>query len=180
MQTDTRGRLVRILLAATAFCLTACNPTFNWRESRLGETALLGLMPCKPDTVSREVPFVHGANARLTVASCEVGELTFALSTADVGDARLAAASLVQWQQVVVQHWLLKPPQTPVPMKLERADPPVLRWRAQGMRGAEVLAVEVAFFSSGSQLYQAAIIAKSPQSLNTDISETFFGGLKLQ
>jgi hypothetical protein len=180
MQIDTRGRRAFILLPVAALCLAACNPTFNWRESRLGETALLGLMPCKPDTVSREVPFVHGASARLTVASCEVGELTFALSTADVGEARLAAASLDQWRQVVTQHWQLKPGQTLVPMKLERADPHVLRWKAQGLAGAQTLSVEVAMFSSGSQLYQAAIIAKSAQTTSPDISETFFGGLKLQ
>lgn len=173
-----RCLLAAILLAA----LGACNPTFNWRESRLGETALLSMMPCKPDTVSRQVPFVHGAMSRLTVASCETGGLTFAMSTADVGEASKAARSLELWREVVSKHWQIKASSlTTQPLKLERADGAALRIKGLGAQpqGAE-MAVEAAFFSSGSQLFQLAVIAQPPKALTAEITETFFGGIKLQ
>lgn len=170
------------LLAGLLTVLCACNPTFNWRESRLGETALLAMMPCKPETAARQVPFVHGAVARLTVASCETGGLTFALTTADVEDATKAASSLTLWREVMAKHWQIKPESLKVqPLRLSKADAGALRLRGLGTQSqAAVMGVEAAFFSVGSQVFQVAVIAQSDKALTADISETFFGGLKLQ
>jgi hypothetical protein len=171
-----------VLFAGLLAALGACNPTFNWRESRLGETALLAMMPCKPDTVSRQVPFVHGAMTRLTVASCEAGGLTFAVSTADVDDAAKAARSLELWREVVSKHWQIKPETMSVkPQAVSKSDGSAVRIKGLGAQpqGAE-MAVEAVFFSSGSQLFQVAVIALPPKALTADISETYFGGIKLQ
>ncbi|MFM2111908.1 MAG: hypothetical protein RLZZ271_568 [Pseudomonadota bacterium] len=174
--------LSRLLLLSlvSALALGACSPIFNWRESRLGDTALLAMMPCKPETHARDVPFVHGAVTRMTVASCETGGLTFALTTADVGETALAAKSLVVWREVVGKHWGLKPGAQLSPLNLAKADAGAVRLRATGQQAQQEMAVDAAFFATGSQLYQVAVIAKPPKGLTGEISETFFGGIKLQ
>ena len=42
------------LLCAAA--LTACSPTFNWREVRAEGAGLKAVLPCKPDKSERTVP----------------------------------------------------------------------------------------------------------------------------
>ena len=77
--------------------LTACNPTFNWRDVRPEDTRLSLLMPCKPDKAQKTVP-MGGQPTALLLLSCDAAGVTFAVAVADVKDASLVKDALVQWQ----------------------------------------------------------------------------------
>ena len=34
----------------------ACTPTFNWRETPVGDDGMIALLPCKPDRATRALP----------------------------------------------------------------------------------------------------------------------------
>lgn len=96
---------MRFLFLSTllALALSGCNPTFNWRDVRPDGTRLSLLMPCKPDKAQKKVP-LGGSPTELMMLSCDAGGMTFAVGTADVGDAAKVAAALAQWQAVTLAN----------------------------------------------------------------------------
>ena len=83
--------------------LAACNPTFNWREVRADSSALVALLPCKPDRGTRTVPLA-GRPTELQMVGCESGGATFALAKADVADAAQAGSTLAQWRVITLAN----------------------------------------------------------------------------
>lgn len=69
-----------ILLLVLALC--ACSPTYDWRETRLGDGELMSLFPCRPDHHRRQVPLA-GAARWMNLSSCQAGDTTFAVSMVD-------------------------------------------------------------------------------------------------
>lgn len=55
--TRTRAHHCAVLLVLSM--LTACTPTFNWRDVRVEPTGLKAMLPCKPEKASREVSMVE-------------------------------------------------------------------------------------------------------------------------
>lgn len=168
--------------------LMACQPTFNWRETRLDDSALAAMMPCKPERMTRQVPFVNGATVEMTVASCEAGGVTFALSTTDVQDPAQVARVLTLWRDVVQRHWqytsaasVAKDAVKPfaLPQSTPLASSVRLTGTGRNAQGAD-MAVDAAFFAQGSRVFQVALIAQPPKALTPEVAEMFYGGLKLQ
>ncbi len=81
-------------LATTALAailsLSACNPTFNWRETRIENTSLVALMPCKPDRQSRAIPLA-GQRVDMHMTACDAGGATFAIAHVSWDQAQGAA-----------------------------------------------------------------------------------------
>lgn len=72
------------LATLAAIALTACTPTLDWREARLGELQLL--FPCKPDRVERSVQLAQGTvPAQMLV--CDAGEMTWSATHFPLQDA---------------------------------------------------------------------------------------------
>jgi hypothetical protein len=80
---DLAGLAVLAIWVGT--CLQGCSPTWDWREVRPPGTRVQLLMPCKPNAHQRSV-VVAGQSLRLTLLACSAGDITWALSSADVGD----------------------------------------------------------------------------------------------
>jgi hypothetical protein len=160
--------------------LSACSPTFNWRELRPAGTPLQALMPCKPEHASRTVPLA-GAGTELHLHSCDAGGLSFAVAWAELGDPVRVDAALAQWPRASIASLRLAP---------ELADSPEARWDLQmpGAPKARGLAVQgtgpqgqqvqmrAAYFARGSQVYQAAVYGPS---LPVEVTTTFFEAMKL-
>ena len=161
-----------------AFLLTACYPTFNWRELRPEGTPLQALLPCKPETAERTVP-LGGAPTVLHMHSCKTGDLTFALAWANA-DAATVPTLLNDWQRAS--------------LAAIRVDPalhtdPALRWNAtvsgatqvQGIKSqgtnpqGQPVQAQAVYFTRGAQVFQAAIYGAA----SDEVSATFFDGLKL-
>lgn len=167
-----------VALLATLLTLTACSPTFNWREVRPDGTRLALLLPCKPDKAEKTVP-LGGRDTLLAMLGCETGGATFAVAVADIGHAANAADVLGQWQRLSLAGIQAAEPQTR-PLKLPGATGPVLVVSAEGVRadGAPVR-LSAAYFAQGSQVFQAVLLvaASAPPA---DAAETFFSSLRFQ
>jgi hypothetical protein len=173
------GRRPGALAAMCLLALSACYPTFNWRELRPEGTPLQALLPCKPETAERTVP-LGGVPTVLHMHSCKTSGLTFALAWANTVDAAAVPAVLSDWQRAS--------------LAAIRVDPalhtdPAHRWnamvagasQAQGITAqgtdpqGQPVQARVAYFARGTQVFQAAIYGAGSDEVNT----TFFDGLKL-
>lgn len=169
------------LALSSLLILSACNPTFNWRELRPAGTPLQALMPCKPETATRPVPLDGGAPTELHMHSCEAGGLTFAVAWAELGDAARVPGALGGWRRASLSAVRVDP---------ARADDPATAWNAavpgatqamglaaQGSNHAgQPVQVRAAHFARGTQVYQAAVYGPA---LSDEVSVAFFDGLKL-
>ncbi len=74
------------LLLCAAIVAAACSPTYDWREVRPEGTALMLLMPCKPDRREQAGLMVAGGPADVAVWSCRAGEASFSVTRASLVD----------------------------------------------------------------------------------------------
>jgi hypothetical protein len=168
-------------LLAMALTLSACSPTFNWREMQPEGTPLQALMPCKPETAVRGAPLVAGSSTDLHMFSCETGGLRFALAWADMGDVAAVPAALVTWRAASLASIRV----VPVPGDDDQMAWPVTVAGATSVVGVKAagqdpqgqpVQTRAAYFSRGSLVFQAAIYgARLPDAP----VEAFFSGLRL-
>jgi hypothetical protein len=165
-------------LAAVMGVLTACNPTFNWREVRPDATPLALLLPCKPDKAEKVVP-LGGRPTSLRLLGCDAGGATFAVAVADLGDAARAADVLTQWQALTLANMKAGAPQvTALPVKGAASSPAPVLVKAQGRRAdGTAVSGQAAYFAQGTQVFQAVVYADK---LAPDAAETFFGSLSFE
>ena len=76
------GGMTRILAVAL---LGGCAPELDWREVRPSGTAVVALLPCKPQSLARSVSLA-GRDLRLSMLACKAGGLTWGLASGDVGE----------------------------------------------------------------------------------------------
>jgi hypothetical protein len=177
-----RRRLRPLVVALSALLsLSACNPTFNWRQLRPDGAPLQALMPCKPETATRRVPLDGGAPTELHMHSCEAGGLTFAVAWAELGDAARVPDALSGWRRASLGAVRVDP---------ASADDPATAWNAavpgatavQGLtahgsnHAGQPVQVRAVHFARGTQVYQAAVYGPA---LNDEVTVAFFDGLKL-
>ncbi|MFW5333211.1 hypothetical protein [Hydrogenophaga sp. ZJX-1] len=165
---------------AALLAVSACSPTFNWRELRLDGTPLQALLPCKPESATRAVPLAV-TPTELHMHSCEAGGLRFAVAWADVGDVVQVPVALAAWRSASLQAIRVVPP--PV-------DDPSTQWgvtvagapAAQGVSAqgqdpqGQPVQTRAAYFAQGTQVYQAAVYGAK---LSDEAVDGFFAGLRL-
>ena len=78
--------------------LAGCTPTFNWRLVRPEGSGVAALLPCKPDSAVRQVPLA-GRESSLSMLSCEVADVKFALAALQLPSGLAPAEAAVAWQQ---------------------------------------------------------------------------------
>ena len=167
------------LSALSCLCaLSACSPTFDWREVRLEPSNLKAMLPCKPDKASRPVPMA-GRQVELQVLGCDAGGATFALLSADLGDATRSGEALAHWKQATLSNLRTakgqeRPFLPPGGIALRES----LQVVATGAR-ADGSRVEshAAYFARGSQVFQAVVYADT---LKPEWADTFFNGLRFE
>ena len=168
-----------LMALSAVLALSACSPTFNWRELRPAGTPLQALMPCKPEHASRAVPLA-GAATEMHLHSCDTGGLSFAVAWVELGDTARVDAAVAEWSRASLASLRLAP---------EVIDSPAARWALQlpGTSQSSGLAVQgtdpqgqavqmrAAYFARGTQVFQAAVYG--PQ-LPAEVTTTFFEGLQ--
>ncbi|MES2192471.1 MAG: hypothetical protein V4454_20315 [Pseudomonadota bacterium] len=162
-----------------ALVLEGCSPSLNWRDVRPEGTSLALLLPCKPDKVQRTVP-LGGAPTELNMLGCDAGGATFAVASADVGDAAKVADVLAQWQKLTLANMKASPAVQVLPLKVAGAAamPPSVLVKAQGQRAdGSAVTGHAAYFSRGTQVFQVVMYAAR---LAPEASETFFSSLKFE
>lgn len=178
MSVVSRGAGRVFLLMAVA--LSACSPTFNWREVRQDATPLQALMPCKPETAQRSVPLA-GSPTELHLLACETGGLRFALAWAELDTPAQVPQALAAWRSASLQA---------IGVRSLPGDEASTAWAASVPGATQTLGVQasgqnpaggavqtrVVYFARGTQVFQAAVYGER---LPAEALEAFFGGLRL-
>lgn len=166
---------VAVLLGSLV--LSACSPTFNWREVRLDASPLVALLPCKPDMGARVIP-LGGEAVELHMAGCEAGGAMFAVAYADLKSPDQVGLALSQWKAATLSN-MHAPTSTAQPFLPRGATllPQSEQVVATGRRpdGSAVVAQAV-WFASGARVFHAVVYADKP---SPEVVQTFFSGLKL-
>lgn len=169
---------IRIPLATMlAAALSGCAPTFDWREFQAEGSGIVATFPCKPDRHSRSVTLAAQA-VRMEMLVCSAGDVTFALSFADLSEPGQVGATLAELQALAASNLgaaradridAAVPGMTPSP-KAAR-----LRLEAMQANGAS-LQEQATFFAKGLRVYQATVLGKK---VPAEAADTFFAGLRL-
>ena len=168
-------RLRPLALIASAL-LSACSPTFDWREAHFEGSTLVAMFPCRPDHHVRPIELA-GRRTTMQMDACATGGATFAVSVVELGDPALAATAQQELRTVAVANVRGDAPQA-VPWRLAGTTPDIdtMRISTRGRLPDGAAVVEhAAFFTQGLKIYQASVIGAAP---NPEALETFFAGLK--
>ena len=167
--------LINAAVALTV--LTACNPTFNWRDVRPDGTRLALLLPCKPDKAQRTVAMASQPT-EINLLSCDAGGVTFAVSMADVNDAGKTGAVLTQWQSAALTNIKAVSPISRDMFKVPGLAMGGVMVKATGQRGnGQAVSSQAAYFAQDSRVFQAVMYADI---ISPDVADTFFSGLKFE
>ena len=192
---EFRQSAARVLgyVLSGAFVLSACSPTMNWREIRIKDTALVAMLPCKPDTGARTVP-LGGRDVSLNMTGCDAGGATFAVAHATVDSASAAPVVLAQWRKaalaniaavssrdVPVNAAVLSPAGNQPGNSPSAAATAPMRITAQGQgKDGKPVVMHGVWFAKDAQVFHAMVFAERMSPALTEATELFFSGLKLQ
>ena len=166
-----------LVCAVAAAAVAACSPALDWRETRPEGMALVALMPCKPSVYARPVRLA-GAAVPLALYACSADGLTFALASAELGDATRVAAALAELKAAALANVGAAAPTT-LALKVPGAtpNPASVRVALTGkLPDGKAVQEQVAVFVQGTRVFQATVIG--PQ-LPAEVADTFFDGLHL-
>ena len=167
--------LINAAVALTV--LTACNPTFNWRDVRPEGTRLALLLPCKPDKAQRTVPMAS-QQTEMNLLSCDAGGVTFAVSMADVNDAGKTDAVLAQWQSATLTNIKAGSTITRDAFKVPGLATAAVMVKATGQRAnGQAVSSQAAYFAQDSHVFQAVMYADA---ISPEVADTFFSGFKFE
>jgi hypothetical protein len=155
----------------------ACTPTLDWREVRPDGAALTALFPCKPDSLTRQVPLAD-QKVELSLHRCSAGGATYGVAIADMGDPARVGPALAALAAAAVDNLDAPAPAVAaldVPGMTPNAEARRLSFAGQGPEG-RALQGRVALFARGTQVYQATVIGER---LDAEAVETFFNALRL-
>lgn len=169
---------IAVLTVGLVALLTACAPTFNWREQPIESTDLTSMFPCKPELVTRSVP-IAGLDRTMAMRSCDAGGVTFAVAHARLTDPAQAPMVLAAWRASTLAGLQTSPivPTSQAPEGLTEL-PQLLVLRATGApSGQKSMALIGAWFAQGADVFAAFVMAPV---VPDDVVEPFFAGLRLR
>ena len=103
MLTFTLPKRCAPLFVAALLCMSACTPTFDWRDTRAENGAFVVLMPTKPTVFTRPVT-LNGQQYPMTMTAAEVEQVMFAVGTLSLTDAGAAAATLAVMKDALLKN----------------------------------------------------------------------------
>ncbi|QNP47087.1 hypothetical protein [Diaphorobacter aerolatus] len=168
--------------------LTACNPSFNWRNVPLERAHLTVSLPCKPDQGTKTVE-LGSDKVELSMVGCEAGGALFAMSWMELGDPSRISTVLALWHDAV-RAQLRLPPQTPGTPPEERSFarkgglnlPQSIRMQTTGRRSdgssVQVDAVWFARLHAGNVQLVHAVVYSDQR--NDAMADSFLESITLQ
>jgi hypothetical protein len=166
-----------LLLIAALLC--ACSPALDWREVTPPELGVKALFPCRPASLTREVPVLQG-RSQMILHACSAAGSTFALSSLALHDVRDVAAAIDFLFHSAARNLRAgdgagpgRPFEVPGMTPNPRAGYLVLK----GRRPDDSAVTEhLLVFVRGPRVYQASVVGDAP---DDSAVSTFFGGLKV-
>jgi hypothetical protein len=92
-----------ILPVLAALSLSACNPTYNWRDYSSPDAPYNVMFPAKPATYTRKVD-LDGMQVNMTMTAAEVEDTMFAVGSGEAPDAAHAQAALQAMKTALVRN----------------------------------------------------------------------------
>ena len=90
-------------LFATALLVTACKPSYNWRDYSSPDAPFRVMFPDKPAVHKRRID-IGGMPVEMTMTAVDVHGTTFAVGSAEAPDAAKAQAALGAMQSALVRN----------------------------------------------------------------------------
>jgi hypothetical protein len=172
-------------LRAAALCaalgvgllVDGCGASPDWRELQPPGLQLRLTMPCRPDAAARRLALA-GAEVELALYACDAGGATFALASAELGDAARVGVALAELARAAqaniggrVEHEVAAAVSGMTPQPAAR------RLRLTGtLPGGGAVVEELTVFAYGSRVYQATVVGARPDAAAV---QTFFDGLRV-
>ncbi len=155
--------------------LMACTPALNWRETTLGR--MTALLPCKPDTATRQVDMGRERVA-MAMAGCEAGGAIYAISHVHAIAGRSLklqgiwlAATLANMQATQADARVQELRVKGDVVSVQRLEVPGKRPNGQPVRA------QLAWIVSGDDIFHLAVYADS---LAGDVHDTFFTEINIR
>jgi hypothetical protein len=92
-----------LALLACAVSLSACSPTYDWREVRGADAPYSVLLPAKPSTLSQAID-LDGEKVTMTMTAAEVNGVTFAVGSATLNDSAKALQGMQTMKSALIKN----------------------------------------------------------------------------
>jgi len=152
--------------------LSACSPTFNWREVRGEDGGYAVMLPAKPSTHARAVDF-GGTRAMMTMTGAEAGGATFAVGTAQFADAAAATRALLGMKHALAANIGAK-----IRSEKTAAQGPQLTIDMVAAGGKPARVLHARLVAKGTRVYQAIAVGEEGK-LPAEAVETFLASFRL-
>lgn len=164
--------------AAAMLTLSACNPTYNWREVRGVGAPYRITLPAKPSSFSRPVN-LGGTQVTMTMTAAEVDDITFAVGSAELPDAAKAQGALAAMKTALVnniggtvrQEKLSGPAAAPTEIQIEAIGAPGAN------TGGQPRALFARLIARGNRVYQVIVVGKE-KAVSREAVDTFLTSFK--
>lgn len=171
---------IRLPMAIIAFGLSACTPTYDWREVRGTDAPFVVLLPAKPSTHSRPIN-LDGIQLTMTMTAAEVDGVTFAVGSASLPDPAPPRDALTAMKTALVKN-------IDGTVRFEKSSiaadnpAPFINIEAVGTAGRKVkkhpTLLVARFAAKDRRIYQAVVVGPE-DAVSRDAVDTFFTSLKL-
>ena len=171
------GPVAVLCAVATAFIVTGCSPSLDWRETRPEGADVVALFPCRPDRHARPVT-VAGASTTMEMLVCSAAGATFALSFLDMADPAAVTAAVLELRATALAN-IAGAQLSSVPLQVGgmTAHPQAALLSMTGrLPDGTATQEQAAFFVKGLRVFQASVTGAK---LISEMTDTFFAGLKL-
>lgn len=171
---------IKLLAAIAVFGLSACTPTYDWREVRGTEAPFVILLPAKPATHARPIDLA-GVPLTMTMTAAEVNGVTFAVGSAMLPDQAEPQAALDAMKTALIKNiggTVRQERSSPVPgSRIPATDiEAVGNLNAEG--GGQQRILYARFAEKDRRIYQA-IVTGNEKTVTRDNVDTFFTSFKL-
>lgn len=172
--------LLKISLATAIFGISACSPTYDWREVRGTDAPFVVLLPSKPATHTRAIN-LDGMQLTMTMTGAQVNGVTFAVGSAKLPDQALPQAALNAMKIALIKNIggtvkrekLLPIPGNPTPSsEIEAVGMPA------GKNAGQPIILFARFAEKDRRVYQAVVVGQE-KAVERDHVDTFFTSFKL-
>jgi hypothetical protein len=169
-----RLKLCSILIGVMVI---ACSPGLEWREVRPEGSGAVMLFPCKPKSHTRIVTLAAAGSA-MTMLSCQAGDVTFALSHAELGDPSRVALALSELRLALAANLHASNVRS-IPFELTGAtpNPQAMRIQLAGrLPDGTPVHERAALFVRGTRVFQVAMVGAR---IDEASAKVFFESLRL-
>ncbi|MBP0599060.1 hypothetical protein J8I26_13135 [Herbaspirillum sp. LeCh32-8] len=170
----------RLPLATAALLVTlalgACSPTYNWRESSDNGAHFVVLLPGKPASVTRSVD-LNGPKVDMNMTAAEVDGSTFAVGTAELGDAAAAGKAIDAMATALLNNIGGKPDAATVLPGKTDGYARVIDIDARGVVRGRPQRLVARLAARDRRVYQILILGED-KAVTDEIVETFFASFK--